>query len=172
MPKVNPVKLVSDLAHDIPEGINAARNPGLDPLPGWTDPLQAADAAEPEAQVDGPTTVAATEKTASKPARKPLVRLSPIARPGEGLGIPGDDRATEPERRPSLRSALGITGHPVRDFAQSALSSMRNALRQDDKTPDKKSTPATNDAQGPRTTRPLKTATPSPPPDRESQNVA
>ncbi|MCV7290048.1 PE-PPE domain-containing protein [Mycolicibacterium wolinskyi] len=129
LPKVDPVKLVTDLAGDIPEGINAALNPGLDPLPGWTDPTEDDDAVPaPDATVDD-AAVPVTKQVTTRPDRKPLTRLSAIARPAEGLTQPKEGTEIE---RPSLRKALGIKGHPVRDFAKSVQGSVRKALGHDD----------------------------------------
>ncbi|MGV0815617.1 PE-PPE domain-containing protein [Mycolicibacterium boenickei] len=124
LPKVDPVKLVSDLVNDIPEGINAALNPGLDPLPGWTDPTEAAVTPDTARVQDTPdATVADTVKAATKADDKPLRRLS----------APADDATTTtgPER-PSLRKPLGAKGHPARDMAKSIESTVRKALGQDD----------------------------------------
>ncbi|MHC9293521.1 PE-PPE domain-containing protein [Mycobacterium sp. LTG2003] len=132
LPKIDPVKLVNDLAGDIPEGINAALNPGLDPLPGWTDPTEDDAAQSPDATVDDDT-VAVSKQVTTKTDRKPLTRLSAIARPAEGLTQPKEDTETE---RPSLREALGIKGHPVRDFAKSVQGSIRKALGHDDEKAD------------------------------------
>lgn len=132
LPKVNPVKLVTDLAGDIPEGIDAALKPGLDPLPGWSDPTED-DAApsSPDTTVDDGAAVVATKQVTTKPDRKPLTRLSPIAKPGEGLAR-SDEPPTDSER-PSLRKALGIKGHPVRDFAKTVEGSVRKALGSEQK---------------------------------------
>ncbi|MDV3125088.1 PE-PPE domain-containing protein [Mycobacterium sp. 21AC1] len=147
IPKINPVKLASDLINDIPEGIKAAREPGLAPLPGWTDPTESADTA-PEPDVEDLTTktLAAPSNTkalAVKPDRKPLIRLSPIAKPKTGLTLPGGDDDTDAPQRPSLQKALGIKNHPVRDFAKSVGTSVRKVLRQDrDDAKSKESAPA------------------------------
>ncbi|WP_396922601.1 PE-PPE domain-containing protein [Mycolicibacterium sp.] len=127
VPKVDPVKLATDLVNDIPEGIDAARNPGLDPLPGWSDPTESADTAK----VPPTQTVAAHEQdtVVAKPDRKPVLRLSAIAKPKDGLTLP-DENGTQ-QQRPSLRKALGIKGHPVRDFAKSLGTTVRKALGQD-----------------------------------------
>lgn len=71
-------------------------------------------------------TAAATTNVTSKPDRKPLTRLSAIARPGQDLAE--TDVSATATKRPSLRKALGINGHPVRDFAESVKTSVRRAL--------------------------------------------
>lgn len=140
IPRINPVKLAVDLINDIPEGIKAAREPGLAPLPGWTDPTQTADITAdttPDITPDTTSLTAATktatadtETAPAKPVRKSLIRLSPIATPGAGLATPGDQAETP--QRPSLRKTLGIKGHPVRDFAESVGTAVRKAFGQDD----------------------------------------
>lgn len=157
IPKINPVKLASDLINDIPEGIKAASEPGLAPLPGWTDPTESADTVPaPDVEDLATKTVAAptdTKTIAAKPDRKPLVRLSPIARPNVGLTVPDDDvddDATGTPQRPSLRKALGIKGHPVRDFAESVGTSMRKVLGHGhDKDDDKDAKPAQHKESAP-----------------------
>jgi hypothetical protein len=120
LPRFNPVQVATDLVNDIPEGINAAANPGLDPLPGWRDPLAPAQAdidatrsPEPEAETDN----------------TPLTRLSMIARPDEGIVVP-DGTSAKPDR-PSLRGAFG-NAHPVRETVKAVAGVVKKALGKDD----------------------------------------
>lgn len=131
LPRVNPIKLASDLINDIPEGINAALNPGLDPLPGWTDPTQSGVTVRVPDTAD--KTVLDTTKVAATSDDKPLRRLSTIAETGTELTAPdtASSDTTTLKQRPSVPKALGIKGHPARDMAKSIRSSVRKALGQD-----------------------------------------
>lgn len=130
LPNFDPVKLVSNLVNDIPEGINAALNPGLDPLPGWSDPTQSGVTVDVPDTAAG--TVADTTKAAVTSDDKPLRRLSTVAERGTALTASGDDAtAITPKQRPALPKALGIKGHPARDMAKSIRSTVRKALGQD-----------------------------------------
>jgi PE-PPE domain len=122
VPRFNPVQVAADLVNDIPEGINAAANPGLDPLPGWRDPL-----ANVQADVEA---VRAPEPTVESD-NKPLTRLSMIARPNQGITLP-DDTTAKPERT-SLRGALGDS-RPIRDTVRAVAGAVKKALGQDDDT--------------------------------------
>jgi hypothetical protein len=128
LPNFNPVKLASDLINDIPEGINAALNPGLDPLPGWTDPTQSGVTARVPDTADN--TVVETTKVAATSDDKPLRRLATLAESGTALTAP-DGGTTAVKQRPSVPKALGLKGHPARDMAKSIRSTVRKALSQD-----------------------------------------
>lgn len=124
LPKVNPVKLVGDLVNDIPEGVKAALNPGLDPLPGWTDPTQSGDSAGtarlPERQ---DVTIASVQDDSLTPApERQRPRLTSTIEPKDGSAEP---------QRPSLPKTSGLKAHPVRDFARSIGTNVRKALGQD-----------------------------------------
>lgn len=54
-----------------------------------------------------------------KANRKPVIRISPIAKPNQGMTT--DSTKAD---RPSLRKALGIKGHPVRDFVKSVSKAL------------------------------------------------
>ncbi|MGV9801715.1 PE-PPE domain-containing protein [Mycobacterium sp. NPDC003449] len=138
IPRIDPVKLAGDLAGDIPEGIHAALDPGPTPLPGSTATptvtVQVPDDTDTASTEDDGAVSTAARTPAAKPDHKPLVRLSPIARPHRGLSAPADDDATAETAKakpPSLRKALGIKGHPVRDLAKSLTGPVRKALGQD-----------------------------------------
>ena len=100
LPRFNPSQVATDLVNDIPEGINAALDSGLTPLP----PLAGTGP-------DAATTLTATNDTNEDvaktlkllPDRKPLTRLSLFAKPSEG--ITGADGTNI--NRPSLRDASG-----------------------------------------------------------------
>ncbi|OMC34882.1 PE-PPE domain-containing protein [Mycobacterium sp. GA-1841] len=130
LPKVNPVKLVSDLVNDIPEGVKAALNPGLDPLPGWTDPTQTGDTGDTatlkEHDEVSVAPVAATPLALKSDGQR--LRLNSIAEPKDDESTaPG---ATEPQRV-SARKILGAKGHSIRDFTSSIGQNVRKALGQD-----------------------------------------
>jgi len=186
IPRINLVKLVSDLINDIPEGINAALTPGLTPLPGstgptvtatvqapapqtgdtenriqavtdvvgkntnkvdvktvdpkvdvkttdtGTEPVQPTDQPTDQGTVTGDVTAAAAPEVTApadtdavetpKANGKPLIRISPIAKPNEGMtaGTGTSGKA----QLPSLRKALGIKGHPVRDLVKSVSKAL------------------------------------------------
>jgi PE-PPE domain len=124
LPRFNPIQVATDLVNDIPEGINAAANPGLDPLPGWRDPSATETA---RADVD----TARSPEPKVEDDNKPLTRLSLIARPDEGIVVP-DDTTAKPDR-PSLRGAFG-NAHPVRDTVKAVAGVVKKALGQDDDT--------------------------------------
>lgn len=127
LPKVDPVKLVSDLVNDIPEGVNAALRPGLDPLPGWTDPTDPGDTVTVQDAPDN--AVLATANIAAKPDRKPVLRLNTLARPATAVATPESDQpAVTEQERPSLPKAVGSKGHSARDMAKSIRTTVRKAL--------------------------------------------
>ncbi|MED5811603.1 PE-PPE domain-containing protein [Mycolicibacterium sp. 050232] len=157
LPKFNPVTLVGDLVNDIPEGVRAALNPGLDPLPGWTDPTQSGVTADVPDTPDTAEnkTVVDTTKVPATSDDKPLRRLSTVATPRTAPTAP-DDAATV-EQRPSVPKALGIKGHPARDAAKSIRSTVRKALGGLNAGKDKTATKDTQD------TKPRSAATKSKP---------
>jgi hypothetical protein len=146
IPRVNPITLAADLINDIPEGITAASQPGLAPLPGWTDPTQT-PATAPITTDTTPdpvttTTTPAIQKVAATTDLTPSLRLSPIAKPTkDATATDASDTSAAQTDRPTLRKALGINGHPVRDLAKSIDGTVRKAFGQDNiKTTDKSST--------------------------------
>lgn len=126
LPRFNPVTVANDLVNDIPEGIRAALNPGLDPLPGWTDPTEAGDTVTIQDTHDD--AVLAATKIAEKPNR-PVLRLNTAAKAATAVTTPDADQATatEQQRPPSPKTA-GVKGHPARDMAKSIRSTVRKAL--------------------------------------------
>ncbi|WP_019969307.1 PE-PPE domain-containing protein [Mycobacterium sp. 141] len=133
VPKINPVTLAVDLVNDIPEGIAAASQPGLAPLPGWTDPTQTVITA-PTTTDTAPAPITATstpdvQKVTATTDLKPSPRLSAIAKPTKGAT--GTAAAATQTDRPSLRKTLGVNEHPVHDLAKSLGSTVRKSLGQD-----------------------------------------
>lgn len=146
VPRVDPVKLVGDLVNDVPEGIRAALNPGLDPLPGWTDPTQSADTAKvPDNGEDSRVTVSPPEDAnlavVAEPDRKPSLRLRATPGPKEALST-AEDATTSGPQRPSSRKTLGVKAHPARDITKSLGKTVRKALGQDKSDDKEKSEPA------------------------------
>ncbi len=128
----NPIQTAGDLAKDIPLGINNALAPGLQPLPG----------SDPNSNVVATTAVANNEtvSTTTVADTNPLVRLSTIAKPGEGASnSPGSGSTAN---RP-LGNALKDF-HPVRDVVKAVSGTVTKALGQDDSSADKKTADATN----------------------------
>lgn len=127
VPRVNPVKLVGDLINDIPEGIEAARNPGLDPLPGWTDPTESADSAKAQDTVKvSATTAAAEPETPEVPELPVLPKLSVLkANPQAKATTAAEDTSVTETKGPKLRTG---GAHPVREVAKSIRSTVRKAL--------------------------------------------
>ncbi|MBU9764669.1 PE-PPE domain-containing protein [Mycobacterium sp. TNTM28] len=120
LPSFNPVTLVTDLANDIPEGIRAALNPGLDPLPGWTDPIESAETVDtPDDAVVGTTKKVAVTRVSTAQDAKAAVTSDE-----------GEVPATAPQR-PSLRKALGLKDHPARERANPVGGNARTTLSQD-----------------------------------------
>jgi hypothetical protein len=123
LPRFNPIQVAQDLVDDVPEGINNALTPGLQPLP----PLAGTGP-------DAPATMTITNDTdtvVEKPRlfdRKPLTRLSLFAKPNEGITVTGAGGADA--ERPSLRSALGNV-HPVRDAVKAVSGAVKKALGKD-----------------------------------------
>ncbi|AKS34742.1 PE-PPE domain-containing protein [Mycolicibacterium goodii] len=86
--------------------------------------------ATPEATTEETAGVVAAEATPGdtepvienpKADPKPLIRISPVAKPGEELTT---ENTTPKADRPSLRKALGIKGNPVRDFVKSVSKAL------------------------------------------------
>lgn len=115
LPRFNPAKLVTDLVNDIPEGVRAALNPGLDPLPGWTDPTESGDTT--------PTTTIAAE-----PDPRPVLRLNTAAKPTTTVTTPDDDATLTQQRRLPALKASAVEGHPLREVAKSLRGTVRKAL--------------------------------------------
>jgi hypothetical protein len=109
IPRPHPVTLVQDLIQDIPEGIQAAKDPGLTPLPdsGATTSVTTLDARE------------------STPARRPLTPLRLFAKPNLAV-------VTDKQAGPTLAKALGGDVHPVRDAAHAVKDTVRKVLGKSD----------------------------------------
>lgn len=145
IPRVNPVTLAGDLINDIPEGITAASQPGLAPLPGWTDPTQSATTATITTDTTPAPVTSADTPDIQKVAA--IADLKPSLRPGT---VTNTSPAATKTDRPPLRKTLGTNGHPVRDLAKSLGSTVRKALGRDDaKATDKSSTGAGTKAAKP-----------------------
>lgn len=126
VPRVNPVKLVGDLINDIPEGIQAARNPGLDPLPGWSDPTESADTAKVQDPVKVSATTAETPEAPETPTLPELPKLNALkANPPAKTTAEADDTPATEVNGPKLRAG---DAHPVREVAKSIRSTVRKAL--------------------------------------------
>ena len=124
LPRFNPIQVATDLVNDIPEGINNALTPGLQPLP----PLAGTG---PDAATTLTDTNVKVAKTPKLFDGKPLTRLSLFAKPNQGITATGTE-ATDAER-PSLRGALGNV-HPVRDTLKAVSSAVKKALGKEDST--------------------------------------
>ncbi|WP_454789710.1 PE-PPE domain-containing protein [Mycolicibacterium lutetiense] len=123
LPKVDPIKLAADLINDIPEGVNAALRPGLDPLPGWTDPTESADTANVQDVVKVSDTTAVTPKSPKLPELPKLnvLKVNPLAT----TTTDAEDTPATETKRPRLRAG---DVHPARDLAKSIRSTVRNAM--------------------------------------------
>lgn len=110
----NPIQTAGDLVKDIPLGINNALTPGLQPLPG-SDPNS--DVVQTNESV---STAAVTNTT-------PLVRLSTIAKPGEGATTSGSGSNAN---RPLGNARKDF--HPVRDVVKAVSSTANKALGKED----------------------------------------
>lgn len=127
VPRFNPVTVATDLVNDIPEGIRAALNPGLDPLPGWTDPTEAGDTARVQDSPDD--AVLATTKITENTDPRPVLRLNPVAKAATAVTTSDAEETTVTEQqRPSSRKAQGAKGHPAREVAKSIRGTVRKAL--------------------------------------------
>ncbi len=111
----NPIQTGIDLVKDVPLGINNALTPGLQPLPG-SDP----NSNVVETNNQTVTAAAVTDN-------KPLVRLSLIAKPNEGIGATGTGgtSSTGP-----VSNALKDF-HPVRDVVKTVSGAVSKALGKD-----------------------------------------
>ena len=125
LPRFNPIQVATDLVNDIPEGINNALTPGLQPLP----PLAGTGP-------DAATTLTITDNTNKDVVKtpklfdgKPLTRLSLFAKPNQGITATGTG-GTDAER-PSLRGALGDV-HPVRDAVKAVSGAVKKVLGKED----------------------------------------
>ena len=148
LPKIDPVKLVKDLINDIPEGIKAALHPGLDPLPGWTDPTVPSGTSRPTTIDPTPgseTRLLADNGTVTKVAPKtPLRRLARVTKLDDGPAKT-DAAKTDVDKtdapQPSSRKAWHTTRHPIRDLTKSLRDSVRKTFDQSKKpTADKEHT--------------------------------
>ncbi|PJK18997.1 PE-PPE domain-containing protein [Mycolicibacterium goodii] len=95
----------------------AAPNTDTDPATGGnTDPGDATTGPDPTDALAVSQAADESEPLAETPKanRKPVIRISPVAQPNEATtaGVPKAER-------PSLRKALGLKGHPVRDLVRS-----------------------------------------------------
>lgn len=97
-----------------------------------TEPVQPTDQPTDQGTVTGDVTAAAAPEVTApadtdavetpKANGKPLIRISPIAKPNEGMTAgTGTSGKAQP---PSLRKALGIKGHPVRDLVKSVSKAL------------------------------------------------
>ena len=122
----NPIQTAGELAQDIPLGINNALTPGLQPLPGSSDSNVVVTDNQPATTpaVTTNQTVATTAVTNTNP----LIRLSTIARPGDGASTSAGSGADA--NRP-LGSALKDF-HPVRDAVKAVSGAVTNVLGKKD----------------------------------------
>ena len=118
LPRFNPIQVATDLVNDIPEGINNALTPGLQPLP----PLAGTGPDAAATLTDTNVKVAKTPKVFDG---KPLTRLSLFAKPNKGITATGAGEADA--ERPSLRGALRNV-HPVRDTLKAVSGAVKKAL--------------------------------------------
>jgi hypothetical protein len=148
-PLVNPITLTTQLVSDAVEGVqNAVGNLGnTTPVPlgdpvdtttlavtnaaaGTSGTTPAVTSGTTPAATSGTTlavAAAGTSGTTPAPTPRPLIRLSAIATPGQGLTTAGTTAGTKPDR-PTLRSVLGSDVHPPRDLANS-LQNAVNAFK-------------------------------------------
>ncbi|WP_102142556.1 PE-PPE domain-containing protein [Mycobacterium hubeiense] len=136
VPRFNPVQVATDLVNDIPEGVNAALNPGLDPLPGWRDPLEPADEPQTDATTDDNAVVTLTSNSDAEP----LIRRSSIARPNDGITDP--DTAATDRARPSLRPIGNELRKAAKGFADSVSRAFQPSTKPKPDQPDTDDTPA------------------------------
>jgi pimeloyl-ACP methyl ester carboxylesterase len=126
----NPIQTAGQLIQDVPIGINNALTPGLQPLPG-SDPnsnVVETNAVQTPVVQTNVVQTNQTATTASVPDNKPLLRLSMIAKPNEGIttaGSGGSD-ASHP-----LQNALKDV-HPVKDVVNAVSGAVNKALGKDD----------------------------------------
>jgi hypothetical protein len=115
IPRINPITLTADLIKDIPEGIQAAADPGLTPLPGSDSSASITTLSDPVAPTPGPTS--------TTPKRRPLTPLNLVARPKLLLvaGKPGQVGST------TLAQPFGTNVHPVRDVARAVAGAAQSA---------------------------------------------
>jgi hypothetical protein len=129
LPRFNPFQVAQDLASDIPEGINNALTPGLQPLPPL--PGTGPDAATTLRQTDDSTNILTAEKPKLFDG-KLLTRPSLFAKPNAGITATGAMGA-DPDR--PLRAALGNV-HPVRDVVKAVSGAVNKTLGKEDSTAD------------------------------------
>jgi hypothetical protein len=120
----NPLQTAGDLAKDIPLGINNALTPGLQPLPGSSD----SNVVETNSPTVTTTVTNQMVSTSTVADTNPLLRLSTIAKPGEGASNSAGSGSSA--NRP-LGSALNDF-HPVRDGVKAVSGTVKKALGQDD----------------------------------------
>ena len=129
----NPFQTAGDLVKDIPLGINNALTPGLQPLPG-SDPNSNVVVTDNQTVATTAVTNKQTVSTSTVSDTSPLVRLSTIAKPGEGAPNPTSSGSNA--NRP-LGSALKDF-HPVRDVVKAVSGTVNKALGKDDSSADNK----------------------------------
>jgi PE-PPE domain-containing protein len=126
----NPIQTAGQLIQDIPIGINNALTPGLQPLPG-SDPnsnVVETNAVQTPVVQTNVVQTNQTVTTASVPDNKPLLRLSMIAKPNEGITTPGSGGSDADH---PLQNALKDV-HPVRDVVNAVSGAVDKALGKDD----------------------------------------
>jgi len=110
IPRINPVTLTKDLIQDIPEGIQAAKDPGLTPLPD-----------------SGATTAVTTlDAPSTTTTRRPVTPVRLFAKPNLAVVT------SKPAQRPTLANAFGGDVHPVRDAVHAVQSTVRKVLGKGD----------------------------------------
>ncbi len=126
----NPFQTAGELVKDIPLGINNALTPGLQPLPGSSDSTVVVN----ETQTATTTAVTNTQtvSTSTVTNTNPLIRLSTIAKPGDGTS--NSTNSGSNANRP-LGNALKDF-HPVRDVVKAVSDTAKKALGKDDSSAD------------------------------------
>ena len=126
----NPIQTAGQLIQDIPLGINNALTPGLQPLPG-SDPnsnVVETNAVQTNIVQTNVVQTNQTVTTAAVPDNKPLLRLSMIAKPNEGITTAGSGGS---DANHPLQNALKDV-HPVKDVVNAVSGAVNKALGKDD----------------------------------------
>jgi hypothetical protein len=117
IPRINPITLTTDLIKDVPEGIHAALNPGLDPLPGSEVPAP-----------DSSTVTTLAEPPAPTTTRRTLTPVNLFAKPDLVLATakPGQPALTNPFGTKVF--GTGTTVHPIRDSATAVAGAVSGVV--------------------------------------------